>query len=153
MDAALFHTKEGWRVLNLHLNFNPDTDEMIKAIPAEYYLGGQTPAVAADKAPAPAPTPAKTTANPLPDWSAFSLVEPDDNGGCTETIYVVNERGVPATFEGNLVVNPGETVRFVHIVTDDYQKHLTRSFAVPGYGNVPVKNIVVKGMAPYPDGN
>ena len=154
VDAALFHTKEGWRVLNLHLNFNSDTDEMIKAIPAEYYLGGQTPAVAAAAGKTPAPTPTlKPASEPLPDWSAFSLVEPDENGGCTETVYLVNEHGAPTKFDGNLVVNPGETVRFVHIVADDYKKHLTHSFPIPGHAPVPVKSVVVKGMSPYPEGN
>lgn len=161
VDASFIHAKEGWRVLNLHLNFNSDTDEMLKAVPGEYYLGGQTSApVAAAAAPAggkapapPAATPAKPGADPLPDWSAFSLVEPDENGGCTETIYVVNEHGAPATFEGNLRVGPGETVRFVHLIADDYRSHLTHSFQVPGRGPIPVRSVVVKGMAPYPEGD
>ena len=150
VDTSLLHTEKGWRMLNLKLDFNNDTEEITKAIPGEYYLGGQTPAAAGKT---PAPTPAKT-ANPLLDWSAFSLVEPDENGGCTETIYLVNERAAPTTFDGNLVVNPGESVRFVHIIAEDYLKNLTRSFKVPGQGAaVPVKPVVLKGMAPYPDGN
>ncbi len=146
----MIHTEKGWQVFNVKLDFNNDTAEIVKAVPAEYYLGSQTPA--AGKAPGPAATPAKP-ADPLSDWSAFSLVEPDENGGCTETIYLVNERAAPTTFDGNLLVNPGETVRFVHIVADDYRKHLTRSFPVPGRGPVPVKSVVVKGMAPYLEGN
>ena len=64
----------------------------------------------------------------------------------------MNERAVPATFDGNLVVNPGESIRFVHIVAEDYLKNLTRSFKVPGQAvTIPVKPLVLKGMAPYPE--
>ncbi len=152
VDTSLIHTDKGWRLLNLKLDFNNETAELLKAIPGEYYLfGQQNPAVppipAAKLPPPPTPTPAA----PLPDWSAFSLVEPDENGGCTETIYLVNERAVPTTFDGNILVNPGESVRFVHIVAGEWTKNLTRSFKVAGQGSVPVRPVVLKGMAPFPD--
>ena len=138
VDTSLIHTEKGWRLLNLKLDFNNETGEILKTIPAEYYLTGQTPAA---KAPASAPATPKP-ANPLPDWSAFSLVEP---------VYLVNERAAPTTFDGNILVGPGEAVRFVRIVAGEYMKNLTRSFKVAGHGAVPVKPVVLKGMAPFPD--
>ena len=148
VDTSLIHTEKGWRLLNLKLDFNNETGEILKTIPAEYYLTGQTSAPASKPTVTAPPKPA----NPLPDWSAFSLVEPNENGGCTETIYLVNERAAQATFDGNILVNPGEAVRFVHIVADEYMKNLTRSFKVAGQSPVPVKPVVVKGMAPFPEG-
>ncbi len=153
VDTSLIHTDKGWRLLNVKLDFNNDTGELLKTIPGEYYLSGQQSASAPPiPAAKPPPTPKATPAAPLPDWSAFSLVEPDENGGCTETIYLVNERAVPTTFDGNIIVNPGESVRFVHIVAEEWTKNLTRSFKVAGQGSVPVRPVVLKGMAPFPDG-
>lgn len=147
VDTSLIHTEKGWRLLNLKLDFNNETSEILKTIPAEYYLTGQAPA-----AKAPANPPASTKpANPLPEWSAFSLVEPNETGGCTETVYLVNERAAPTTFDGNIIVGPGEAVRFVRIIAEEYMKNLTHSFKVTGQGAVPVKPVVLKGMAPFPD--